>query len=292
MSIPKTCNQHFWNGARPSYRQLIFAHPGLGLSLAIVAVASAWIAQILFWRLIGWEVSYRMDLFWVALPIGSYFFAAVASSGSTVEAYLCRSFPSWLPELGWVALTGVVIALGILNQSIILLCIAAGLFGACLSSIMRHARLFFNGGRRKIAMIGATFSGVAIGVVATSGNLFADQHLLQLDIALACCLAIAVSAMQLTNMRIRHDRDQSADLPDHAGQPRPADSMIQAVCGIMIAAPIAVAPTLDALCGIGLAGFSLGFMAHYGAMLLPSFLPPNGGPQLPAMRSPEHTWPA
>jgi hypothetical protein len=40
---------------------------------------------------------------------------------------------------------------------------------------------------------------------------------------------------------------------------------------MLMAAPIAFAPTFENLCGIGLAGFSFGFMTHYGAMLLPSF---------------------
>jgi hypothetical protein len=39
-----------------------------------------------------------------------------------------------------------------------------------------------------------------------------------------------------------------------------------------MATPIALAPTIEVLCGVKLASFGYAFLAHYGAMLLPSIL--------------------
>jgi hypothetical protein len=273
MPILNTYNRLFWSGVRLPHRQLKLAYLDFGLCLTVLVVVFAWITQIIFWRMVGWEVSYRMNLSWVALPISSYFFAsaAVASIGTTTRAYLGGLLPTWLLEFGWVALTSIFIALSILNQSIFLFSFSAGLFGAGLFPLLRQATLLFSQKQPKIPLIGATFFGVAVGVITTSGNLFADQHLLQLAIAFFCCLTIAVTAMRVQTMLSGHDEEPAKCLPGHAQHRALSDSFIQAGCGILIAAPIAIAPTLEALCGIGLAGFSFGFMTHYGAMLLPSF---------------------
>jgi hypothetical protein len=229
-------------------------------------VVFAWVAQIIFWRLLGWVVSFRMSLFWLALPIATYFLAALAVTAPSLRAPSLG--PAWLRTGIWILLTGLCTALSIMNPSILLFSVAAALFGAGLSPLLRQATLTLNP-RPRIVLIGATLCGVLIGVAATSGTLSVNQHLLQLTLAFTVCLVMVAAC---THLYVRDaDTTASTESGTQAVPVNQATSVTQAACGVMMAAPIALTPILEAVCGVGFAGFGLAFVAHYGAMLLPGF---------------------
>lgn len=259
MSLLNAYNRIVWRAAaqpRPDSLQR-------RIGLTLLAVVCAWIAQIIFWRLLGWVVSFRMNLLWLALPISAYFLAALAAAPGMRAADTIRErCPPGLRASAWVLLTGMCTAWSILGQSILLFSVAAALFGAGLAPLLRQASTVLNPHSRS-ALIGATLCGVVIGVAATSGTLFVNQHLLQLTLALACCLALAAASAHL------QQRDSS---PAACGTIRTQTEVYtQAACGVLMAAPIALTPILEAVCGVGFAGFGLAYLAHYGAMLLPGF---------------------
>lgn len=257
MSLLNAYNRIMWKDA---------TLPGLErtLTLTLLTVAFAWVAQIIFWRLLGWIVSFRMSLFWLALPIGAYFLAAIAATApgmSTPGKTLRLPGPAWLRAIAWVLLTGLCTVFSILEQSIVLFSVAAALFGAGLAPLLHQASRALSP-QPRAALIGATLCGVLIGAAATSGTLFVNQHLLQLALAFAGCLAFASASTRL------HVRD---NVSPAATAKIPSESITQATCGVMMAAPIALIPVLEAVCGVGFTGFGLAFVAHYGAMLLPGF---------------------
>lgn len=230
------------------------------LMLTLLAVVFAWVAQIIFWRLLGWVVSFRMNLFWLALPIATYFLAALAITAPGMRAPSLG--PVWLRTGVWILLTGLCTALSILNPSILLFSVAAALFGAGLTPQLRQASLALST-QPKIVLIGATLCGIVIGATATNGTLFVNQHLLQLTLAFISCLVMVSVCTRL------YVRDASAN--PKAADDTPSASVTQAACGVMMAAPIALTPILEAVCGVSFTGFGLALIAHYGAMLLPGF---------------------
>lgn len=268
MSLLNTYNRIVWRDA-PGQSRLPRLERNLGLTL--LTVVFAWTAQIIFWRLLGWVVSFRMSLFWLALPIGAYFLAALAAAapGTSAMGGIRRLCPAWLRASAWFLLTGLCTALSILNQSILLFSVAAALFGAGLSPLLRLASLALNS-QPRIVLIGATLCGVLIGVAATSGTLFVNQHLSQLALAFTCCLAFASASSRLY-VGDNIPPAEAANAGTQAESVLKTESVTQAACGVMMAAPIALTPILEAVCGVGFAGFGLAFVAHYGAMLLPGF---------------------
>lgn len=243
-----------------------------GLCLTMLAVAFAWIAQIIFWRLVSWQISFRMDLLWIGLPIAAYFFASIVGSSfaSAAGKFLGRLFPAWLLACGWIALTILLVILAILNKSIFLFGVSAALFGAGLSPLSWQAARLVRCGRSDFALFIATCCGVVSGVAFTSGTLFVNQHLPQLTIALACCMAVVWYAMHLRAMLQSDAHPSAIDAAVKNRHHTLASSAAHAGCGILMAAPIALTPTIEVLCGAGAAGFGYGLLAHYGAMLLPS----------------------
>jgi hypothetical protein len=274
MSLLNAYNRILWRDAAQPSSQSKLPKLEYNLGLTLLTVVFAWTAQIIFWRLLGWVVSFRMSLFWLALPIGAYFLAALAAATPSMRAFAKLSGPVWLSPVwlrtgAWVLLTGLCTALSILNQSILLFSVAAALFGAGLSPLLRQALLALSS-QPRIVLIGATLCGVVIGVAATSGTLFVNQHLLQLTLAFTCCLAFASASSRLY-VRDNIPPATVANAGTQAESAIKTESVTQAACGVMMAAPIALTPILEAVCGVGFAGFGLAFVAHYGAMLLPGF---------------------
>lgn len=138
--------------------------------------------------------------------------------------------------------------------------------------LLQRAKLLFEAEQAKVALFSATFLGVGVGVLTTSGDLFANRYLLYLTIALACCQTITVTAMRIQAIRLENANEFESCVPRIRQQQTLTDSLTQVGCGVLMAAPIALAPILKALCGLGVTGLSLGYIAHYCAMLLPSFL--------------------
>lgn len=253
--------------------------PGLAnadyeLCLTALAMMSAWMAQIIFWQIVGWQISFRMNLLWIALPVSTYFFSAVAAAAMTVniKASTGRLFPSWLLACGWMALMACFVALGIRYKSIAFLSAAAALFGVGQLPLSRHAAFCLQRGQPKFILSIFMMFGIGLALAVTSGTLFVGQHLLQLTIALVCCLAIALCAIRIQtmlNIAAKKPVIGRAETPQRRAL---AWSVKYAGCGVLMAAPIALAPTLEVLCGAKPAGFNYVFLAHYGAMLLPGIL--------------------
>jgi hypothetical protein len=241
-----------------------------GLCLTSLALMCAWIAQIIFWQIVGWQISFRMNLSWIALPAGAYFLASVAASIAAARMkFTDRLFPACLLACGWIALTLAAIVLGILNKSIFLFTLSAALLGAGLFLLLRQATHCLRREHPPIVLPIATLCGIAFGLAATNGTLFVNQHLLQLPIALACCLAIALWAMRIQPTPAQEYVAAAPGLAAQSYAHALASSIKYAGCGVLMAAPIAFAPIIETLCGARPAGLSYGFLAHYGAMLLP-----------------------
>jgi hypothetical protein len=253
--------------------QVAAVNLGSGLCLTALAMMSAWMAQIVFWQIVGWQISFRMNLLWITLPVGAYFFSTVATAWITanIRMSIARLIPAWVLAFGWIALMVCFVALGIRFKSIALFTLSAALFGAGLFPLSRHSTFCLQRGQPKFALFIAMLCGVALAVVVTSGTLFVSQNLLQLTIALACCLTIALCAIRIQTILYGTEKKLALTLAAKQ-QPVLAWSIKYAGCGVLMATPIALAPTIEVLCGVNLASFGYAFLAHYGAMLLPSIL--------------------
>lgn len=273
MSLLKVNKHIFWRGVNLTPMQFKLANLDVSLLLMVLVIVFAWIAQVIFWRMVGWEIALRMSLFLIAFPVISYFFASVvvASRRTMFGAYIDRILSSCWLGFGWLVLTSTFTALGILNQSILIFSLSAALLGAGLFPLMRQATLSLSQGQPKIVLIGATIAGVIVGAITTSGKLFVDLHLLQLTIAFVCCLTIAVAAMRVQTLLSGSGEKSAIFFAQKVPQQSLSDSLTQFGCGVLIAVPIALSPMLESLCGIALTGFGFGLIAHYGAILLPGF---------------------
>ncbi|OIQ98519.1 hypothetical protein GALL_194940 [mine drainage metagenome] len=274
MEMPSTHRYLFRSGAKIPHWLQKFAFLEPDLLISILVIAFAWITQIIFWRIVSWEISFQMNLSGVVLPIGSYFIASVAVTSVRTKANNIWNalLPNWMLAVAWITLTSIFVGISILYRSIALFSLSAALFGMGMYPLLQQAKSFFNSGQPKIALFCATLLGVGVGVFATSGDLFANHHLRDMTLALACCQLIAVIGLQIQNNRLGNSQELKFGHPRTVRYQSLADSLTQAGCGALMAAPIALAPIFKALCGLGLTGFTFGYIAHYCAMLLPSFL--------------------
>jgi hypothetical protein len=239
--------------------------------MPLCAVALTWAAQVIFWRLVGWQLSLGIDLFWIGLPLCGFALSSLIGvlGGGTDEKSHLRFLPIWCIGAAWIALTIFFTVLGILYKSILFFSVAAMSLGVSSIPLLQQARKRCVQYNSRTGAFIASVGGVSVGLGITEGALFVNQHVLHLIVGLAACLAIARYCL--------HGRAANQDDPLHASPPTitnspVANSMMQAGCGILMAGPIALAPSIESLCGLGIAGFGFGLFIHHGVMLLPSLI--------------------